>query len=136
MRWLNRFWKRHVRGLPDGYQAYVSIPTHPARPTVGEVHELIEEIERVFEGRVDVYARVDRLAIVTDRVSSEQLDGGELETVLESLEDLYSETHALARIEKWQTMDGQLVKTYVAIPVKPLFPRTVPENATVESTVD
>lgn len=136
MKWLKRFWKRHVSGRPDGYQAYVSIPTDTDRPTVGEVHDLIEELEHVFEGRVDVYARVDRLAVVTDWVPGEQLDASEIDAALDTLEDLYAETHALARLEKWRSIEGQLVKTYVAVPVKPLFPRSDDGKVTAKPPAD
>ncbi|MFP9190525.1 hypothetical protein [Natronosalvus vescus] len=121
---LRRLWKRHVRGCPDDYQAYISLPTEPQEPTLSEVQTLIEDIEFVFEGRLDVYARVERLAIVTDPVPRGVVDPTAFEAVLEQLEELYADTHSLARIEKWRSSNNRLIKTYVVVPVKPLFPRS------------
>ncbi|MFC4249520.1 hypothetical protein ACFOZ7_21735 [Natribaculum luteum] len=123
MKLLRHLWKRHVSGRPDQYQAYVSFPAQADRPPVGEVHDRIEELEFAFEGRLDVYARVGALAVVTDRVPAEHFDPEAFEAILERIEDAYAETHRLARLEKWRRIDGRLVKSYVVVPVKPLFPR-------------
>ncbi|RKD97801.1 hypothetical protein [Halopiger aswanensis] len=127
MQFLTRLWKRHVRGEPDGYRAYVSLPT--ADRSFGEVHDCIERLEHVFEGRVDVYARVDGVAAVSDCVPADQFDGDAFEAALERLESCYAETHSVARLEKWRRIDGRLVKSYVVVPVKPLFPRDRTDDA-------
>lgn len=120
---LSSLWKRYVVGRPDRCQAYVAFPTGRDEPPAGSVHDRIEELERVFEGRLDVYARVSSLAVVTDRVPSEEFDAAAFDAVLDRIERGYAETHSLARLEKWRTIDGRLVKSYVVVPVKPLFPR-------------
>lgn len=120
---LRHLWKRHVTGRPDGYQAYVSFPTEAGRPPVGDVHDRIEELERLFEGRLDVYARTNGIAVATDHVPAATFDVDAFEAVLERLEAVYDGTHRLARLEKWRSIDGQLVTAYVVVPVKPLFPR-------------
>ena len=122
MQFVRRLWKRHVTGQPDRYQAYVSLPTGDGRPSFGEVHDCIERLEHVFEGHLDVYARVRGLAVATDPVPAARFDGDAFETTIERLEACY-ETRSLARLEKWRSSDGQLVKSYVVVPVKPLFPR-------------
>ncbi|MCU4752774.1 hypothetical protein OB919_12440 [Halobacteria archaeon AArc-curdl1] len=121
---LKRLWKRYVRNRPDDYQAYISLPTEAQEPTLREIQQIIEDIEFVFEARLDVYARVKRLAIVTDQVPIDGVDSAAFESVLERLEALYADTHSLARIEKWRWSNDRLVKTYVIVPVKPLFPKT------------
>ena len=120
---LKRLWKRRVRGRPDGYRAYVSLPTNDDRPSFGELRECIERLEYAFEGRLDVHARVRGVAAVSDAVPADQFDRDAFEAALERLEDCYAETHSLTRLEKWRPSDGQLVKSYVIVPVKPLFPR-------------
>ena len=122
MQFVKRLWKRHVRGRPDRYQAYISLPTTDGEPSFGEVHDCIERLEHVFEGRLDVYARVRRIAVVSDPVPADQFDGDAFESALERLEACY-ETHSLARLEKWRPSDDRVVKSYVIVPVKPLFPR-------------
>ena len=118
---VKRLWKRRVRGRPDRYRAYVSLPTTDDRPSVGEVHDCIERLERAFEGHVDVYARVRRLAVVSDPIPADRFDDDAFEAALERLEACY-ETHSLTRLEKWRPSDDRLVKSYVVVPVKPLFP--------------
>ncbi|MHC3437577.1 hypothetical protein ACYJ1Y_05595 [Natrialbaceae archaeon A-gly3] len=120
---LRNLWKRHVTGRPDQYQAYVAFPTGTDRPSVGDVHDRIEDLEYAFEGRLDVYARMRSVAVVTDRVPAERFDVDAFEAILERIEDVYDGTHRLARLEKWRSIDGQLVTSYVVVPVKPLFPR-------------
>ena len=120
---LRRLWKRRVTGRPDGYQAYVSFPTRESGPTVGEVQDHIDDLERLFEGRLDVYARTSRVAIVSDPVPGEQFDESRFEGVVERIETDYDETHAVARLEKWRPYDDRVVKSYIVVPVKPLFPR-------------
>ncbi|MFP8955373.1 hypothetical protein ACLI4Y_01495 [Natrialbaceae archaeon A-CW3] len=130
---LKRLWKRYVRGRPDAYQAYISLPTEPQTPTMGDVHALIEGVEVAFEGRLDVYARTRRLAVVTDHLSHELFDLEAFETALDRLEALYARSHSVARIEKWRTVNGQLVKTYVVVPVEPLFSSS--EEATAAQSI-
>ncbi|QRV16148.1 hypothetical protein JMJ58_04420 [Haloterrigena salifodinae] len=136
MQFVTRLWKRHVRKRPDKYQAYVSLPTSDDDPSFGEVHDCIERLEHVFEGRLDVYARTRRLAVVSDPVSADRFDADAFEAALESLEDCY-EARSLARVEKWRPSDDRLVKSHVVVPVKPLFPpdRTVDEPR-IESVVE
>lgn len=119
---VKRLWKRYVTGQPDAYQAYISLPTDVDGPPMTDVHDVIESLEIVVEGRLDIYARVRRLAIVSDRISTDGIDTTEFDAVLERLEELYAETHSVAQIEKWRSINGQFVKTYVVVPVKPLFP--------------
>lgn len=130
---LRRLWKRHVSGRPDGYQAYVSFPTDRGRPTMGDVQDRIDELERAFEGRLDVYARTSSLAVVSDPVPMDQFDETAFEAALERIEDGYDGTHSVARLEKWRPFDGRLVKSYVVVPVRPLFP---PEEDRVASAAD
>ncbi|WP_247728624.1 hypothetical protein [Halovivax limisalsi] len=119
---LRTAWKRHVTGEPDRYQAYVSFPVGRRGATDGRVAEHVEALERVFEGRLDVYARRSRLAAVSDPVRTDRFDPSNLRTVLDRIEAAYEETHALATVTKWRSIDGRLVKSFVAVPVRPLFP--------------
>gem|GEM_PF-4153117 len=119
---VKRLWKRYVTREPDAYQAYISLPTGVDGPSMTDIHDVIESLEFVFEGRLDTYARVQRLTIVSDRVSVDGIDPAEFDIVLERLEELYAETHSVAQIRKWRSINGQFVKTYVVVPVKPLFP--------------
>ncbi|SIR96821.1 hypothetical protein [Natronorubrum thiooxidans] len=137
MRYLKRLWKRHVTGQPDRYQAYISLPTRDDRSAFGEVHGCIEDLEHVFEGRLDVYARVRGIAVATDPVPADQFDRDAFEAALERLEDCYAETHALTRLEKWRPSDNRSVKSFVVVPVKPLFPRDRTDDASrVESAAE
>ncbi|USZ70796.1 hypothetical protein [Natronosalvus halobius] len=125
---LKRLWKRYVAERPDEYQAYISLPTESSAPTMGALHDLIQDAEFAFEGRLDVYARRRRLAVVTDRVPHETFDTAAFDAVIETLESLY-EAHAVARVEKWRSVNGRLVKTYVVVPVKPLFSKLAKPKA-------
>ncbi|GAB3677577.1 hypothetical protein [Halopiger thermotolerans] len=136
VRLLKRLWKRRVRGHPDGYRAYVSLPTSDDA-SFGEVHDCIERLEYAFEGRVDVYARVQGVAAVSDPVPDAQFDRDAFEEALERLESCYAETHSVTRLEKWRSIDGELVKSYVVVPVKPLFPQERSADApTVRATAE
>ncbi|WP_254862818.1 hypothetical protein [Halovivax gelatinilyticus] len=68
--------------------------------------------------------------MVSDAVSGEQFDPTTFLEILDQINDSYAEMYTLATIEKWQSMDGQLVKNYVIVPVKPLFPRAEPDRST------
>ncbi|ELY97958.1 hypothetical protein [Natrialba asiatica] len=128
MKLLRHLWKRHVTGRPDQYQAYVSFPSRTDRP-VGDVHDRIEELEYAFEGRLDIYARSQGVAVVTDRISAEAFDVDTFESILERIEDAYATTHRLAQLEKCRSIDGRLVTSYVVVPVKPLFPRSTADRS-------
>lgn len=119
---LSRLWNRYVRRRPESFRAYVSLPTADGRPSVGEAHDCIADLERVFEGRLDVYARVRGLAVVSDSVDADQFDRDAFEAAIERLEACYDGTHTLARLEKRRHRDGRLVTTFVVVPVRPLFP--------------
>lgn len=118
-----RLWRRYVRERPAAYQASITFPTAPDRPTIGRVHEWIADLEVAFEGRLDVYARRRSIAVVTDCVPAEQVDVDALEATVERIEAGYAETHSLAHLEKVRPRDGRLVRSDVVVPVKPLFPR-------------
>lgn len=126
---LRRLWKRHVTGRPDRYQAYVSFPTDADGASIDPLlRDGIEDVERVVEGRLDVYARVSSVALVTDRVPADQFDVEAFESILDRIEDAYAGTRSLVCLEKWRVIDGDLVKSYVAVPVKPLFAREEPDR--------
>lgn len=131
MQLLRHLWQRHVTGTPDRYRAYVSFPTDSGGPSVAEVHDRIGELERVFEGRLDVYARLKGVSVVTDPVPARRFDADAFESVLERIEADYAETHRLAHLEKWLPLDGGLVKSVVAVPVRPLFPQSRPDRRRV-----
>ncbi|MCU4740112.1 hypothetical protein OB955_03265 [Halobacteria archaeon AArc-m2/3/4] len=133
---LRELWKRYVVGDPDLYQAYVSFPTRADGSLSGDVTDRVEELEYAFEGRLDVYARVSSIAIVSDRVPAEQFDTDRFEAVLDRIEDTYAETHSLARLEKWRPFDDRLVKSYVVVPVKPLFPAAAERPKRVRSLAE
>lgn len=118
-----------MTGQPDRYQAYVSLPTRDDHLPFGEVHDRIEELEHVFEGRLDVYARLGGIAVTTDPIPANQFDRDAFEAALDRLEDCYADTHSLARLEKWRPSGDRLVKSFVVIPVKPLFPRDRTDDA-------
>lgn len=134
---LRHLWKRHVVGRPEQYQAYVAFPTAGNRQFVGDVHDRIEELEHVFEGRLDVYPRLRGVSVVTDRVAAEEFDVDAFETILDSVENVYAETHRLARLKKWRSIDGRVVASYVVVPVKPLFPHSaIDESKRIASQAD
>lgn len=123
-----RYWQRRVREQPDRYQASITFPTAPDRPTVAEIHDWIGDLERAFEGHLDVYARRGSVAVVTDPVSDAQFDADAFEAVCERIEDGYAGTHAISHIEKWRRIDGRLVRAHVIVPVKPLFPHAAADD--------
>lgn len=119
---VGKFWQRHVRERPDQYQASITFPTTPDQPTVGAIHGWIEDLEHVFEGRLDVYARRGSITVVTDHLSADLFDTAAFDAVCERIEDGYRDSHSLAHVEKWRRNDGRLVRAHVIVPVKPLFP--------------
>ncbi|MDJ1432737.1 hypothetical protein [Halostagnicola sp. A-GB9-2] len=120
---VKQLWKRYVSNRPEQYQAYVAFPPRTDQPSIGDVHDRIEELERCFEGRLDVYAKSNGIAVATDRVPAERFDVDAFESVLKRIEDVYAATHRLAQVEKCRPIDGRLVTSYVVVPVRPLFPR-------------
>ncbi|WP_049901490.1 hypothetical protein [Natrinema sp. J7-1] len=120
---LGRLWQRHVRDRPDQYQASITFPTAPDRPTVGEIHDWIEALEYAFDGRLDVYARRGSVAVETDPVSAALFDEDEFGAICKRIEKGYDGSHAGAHLQKWRRNDGRLVRAHVIVPVKPLFPR-------------
>ncbi|WP_226481991.1 hypothetical protein [Natrinema amylolyticum] len=129
---LGRLWQRHVRERPDQYQASITFPTAPERPTVGEVHGWIEALEYAFEGRLDVYARRGSVAVETDPISAELFDQDEFDDICERIEDGYDGSHSIAHLKKWRRNDGRLVRAHVLVPVKPLFPRSETDGPDTE----
>lgn len=127
---LGRLWRRRVRERPDLYRASITFPTAPDRPTVGEVHDWIEDLERAFEGRLDVYARRGSVAVETDRVSAALFDEEAFDAICERIEDGYDDSHSVAHLKKWRWNDGRLVRAHVIVPVKPLFPREETDGRT------
>lgn len=122
MGWLARFWKRRVLGRPDRYQASISLPIGDGdAPDDGDVRARIDDLEAVFEGRLDVFAKRDGVTVVTDAVPRGQFETDAFDDVLDDLEALYEGTHSLAVLEKWRTLEERVVKRYVVVPVKPLF---------------
>ncbi|RQG98062.1 hypothetical protein [Natrarchaeobius chitinivorans] len=134
MTMLRRLWKRHVTGRPDQYRAYVSFPSATDGTLVADVHERVEELEHAFEGRLDVYARLQGIAVVTDRVPADEFDVTAFEAILDRIEDAYRETHRLVCLEKWRSIDGRLVRSYVVVPVKPLFPSDPSDRREIASS--
>lgn len=118
---LRRLWKRHVTGQPDRYQACVSFPA--TRPDAADARFAthLDALERVFEGWIDVYARPSRIVIVSDPVPADHFDLEQFQTVLDDIETAYADSHALATVTKWRSIDGDLVESFVAVPVRPLF---------------
>ncbi|WP_408959106.1 hypothetical protein [Natrinema sp. 74] len=123
VRRARRLWRRYAYDRPEQCQLSVTFPTAPDRPTIGRVYEWIADLEVAFEGRLDVYARQHSVTVVTDRVPIERVDLDALEETIERIESGYAETHSLAHLEKVRPRDGQLVRSDVVVPVKPLFPR-------------
>ncbi len=123
VRRLRRCWQRRVRDRPDRYQASITFPTGPGRPSIGEIRGWIEALEYAFEGRLDVYARRGRIAVETDPVSAELFDSEGFDAVCERIAAGYGDSHSLAHVRKWRRNDGRLVRAHVIVPVKPLVPR-------------
>ena len=128
VRSAGRLWQRHVRKRPDQYQASITFPTAPDRPSVGEIHGWIEDLEYAFDGRLDIYARRRSVAVVTDRTSVDLFDKDAFDAICERIEDGYSGSHSIAHVKKWRRNDGKLVRAHVIVPVKPLFPRDEDED--------
>jgi len=131
---LGRLWQRHVRERPDQYQASITFPTAPDRPTVDEIHGWIGDLEHAFEGRLDVYARHGSVAVVTDHVSDELFDESAFDAVCERIEDGYSGSRSIVHLRKWRLNDGNLVRAHVIVPVKPLFPGDEADDPAARAT--
>ncbi|ELZ14284.1 hypothetical protein C479_00210 [Halovivax asiaticus JCM 14624] len=127
-RLLRTRWKRDVRAQPDRYQVYVSFPTDERHSRTGPVAEHVTELEHLFEGWIDVYARSSGLAVVSDPVSADRFALPRFRDLLDRIEATYDPTHSLTSLEKWRTIDGALVKSFVVVPVKPLFPAAETES--------
>lgn len=110
-----------MQDRPDRYRAYVSLPTIDELP-LGPLHDCIDELAIVFEGRLDIHPRKHGIAVVSDAVPADQFEADAFESVLDRIEDCYPETYTLARIEKCRPAEGRLVTSHVVVPVKPLFP--------------
>ncbi|MFC3958379.1 hypothetical protein [Halovivax cerinus] len=124
LRAIRTVWKRDVLSRPDRYQVYVSFPTDETHSRSEPVADHVAEIERLFEGWVDVYARASGLAVVSDPVAADRVDLSQFRSLLDRIEETYAATHSLVRLEKWRTIDDALVKSFVVVPVRPLFPPT------------
>lgn len=125
MELLRRLWKRRVARDPDRYRAYVNLPVAPsAAVDVGEARDLIDDLERLFEGRLDVRATADALIAVTDDVPAETFDAAAFDAFLDRLEAWYAGSHEVARHHAWRRGDDGLVRSTVVVPVRPLFPST------------
>ena len=126
---LTRFWKRHVTHSPDYYQAYFNFPTRrDDRPITGTVQTQIDDLMTLFEGRLDVYARPAETIVRTDSVPATEFDLSSFECVLERIDDLYRDEYVVARQTKWRRRDAGVEKSYVVVPVVPLFPRATTES--------
>lgn len=125
---LRTSWKRDVVSRPDRYQAYVSFPVDRDHAHVGIVADHVADLERVFEGWVDVYAKQSTFAVVSDPVPADRFDPATFRTLLDQIEESFAETYSFTTLEKWRTIDGSLVKSFVVVPVKPLFPPRSPES--------
>ncbi|SFC33965.1 hypothetical protein SAMN05444422_10788 [Halobiforma haloterrestris] len=133
MNWLRTIWRRRVTGRPDQYQAYVSFPGGTDGPSVGAVHDRIEDLEYLFEGRLDVVPQLRGIAVTTDRVPAADFDADAFDAILDRIEEAYADTHRLARLEKWRSIDGRVVRSSVVVPVRPLF-RTGGTKAETEAS--
>ncbi|MFC6810622.1 hypothetical protein ACFQGT_04615 [Natrialbaceae archaeon GCM10025810] len=128
MRVLERLWGRYDRRRPRSYRLYVRLPTEfPDRSLLGAVSPIVDEITRACDGRVDVYGTADGLVVTADAVPAESFDESTFEACLEDVEALYEGTYALAVVKKWGTGERLPCRSYVAVPVKPLFPRAAAE---------
>ncbi|QLG50507.1 hypothetical protein [Natrinema halophilum] len=137
VRFARRFWRRFVRERPTDCQVSITFPTGDGGPSIGTIHDWIEDLEIAFEGRLDVYARRRCIRVVTDTVPADQVDIDAVEAIVNRIEMGYDATHSLAHIEKIRFRNGRLVRADVVVPVKPLFPREgTAEPTHVTSTAD
>lgn len=134
---MRRIWKRYVTNQPDQYQVSISLPIKRGSLSDSEVYRGIERLEYVFEGRLNIYARTNRIAVVSDCVSAAQFDKDEFETALEQIESCYNDTHTIAHLKKWQRTNDKVTRTFVVVPVKPLFAaRSTKNTPQAQSTIE
>lgn len=118
---MRQFWKRHVTNQPDQYQAYISLPIEPGSLSESDIYRGVEKLEYVFEGRLNIYARTDRIAVVSDCISAAQFDKDEFETALKQIESCYNDTYTITHLKKWKRKNDKIIKSFVVVPVKPFF---------------
>lgn len=122
---LTRLWQRYVTHEPAYYRAYVNFPVDDRSNAVslGDVRSLIDDFEHVCEGRLDIsVTAAGELVAVTDYVSAVQFDMTGFDQLLANVDDLYCDTHTITRHSRWERHNRKLARTYVVVPVKPLFP--------------
>jgi hypothetical protein len=131
--WLDRRWKRHVRGRPDRYRVVLDLPTvaPSGESLLGAAVDHVERLRLLARGRVDVDG-TDGLVAETDPVPAGEFDGAALDALVAALSRTYGDAFDVTTIETWRYADCGLVKSVVVVPVRPLFPATA--EATAAST--
>jgi len=121
-RWLDRFWKRHVRCRPDRYRVVLELPTvaPSGESLLGAAVDHVEALRRLSRGRVDVDG-TDGVVAETDPVPAAEFDGTGLDALLTALGRTY-DAFEITTVETWYHADCGLVKSVVVVPVRPLFP--------------
>lgn len=121
---LSCWWKRRVVGRPDYYRAYVRLPTRVPDGTDRSMAATARahEFEAICDGRLDVYESTRAFVVETDFVPADRFDVARFETLLDAIRDLYPSHYHFRRVERWIPYEGRAAKTYLASPVRPLFP--------------
>ena len=122
---LRRFVRR-LLGRPPAYQVYVRLPTRlpTGESIVADARGLVDDLEAICEGRLDVYGTADGMVANTDVVSASAFDVDRFDRFLERVEQRYDGPYTVAVIRKRRADHRtRRVTSYLVVPVRPLFPR-------------
>ncbi|WP_290816401.1 hypothetical protein [Halovivax sp.] len=122
---LRRFVSRLV-SRPRAYQVYVRLPTRlpNGESIVADARALVDDLEAICEGSLDVYGTVDGMVANTDVVSASTFDVDRFDRFLERVEERYDGPYTVAVIRKRRADHRtRRVTSYLVVPVRPLFPR-------------
>lgn len=121
---IRQFFRRHVLPRREAYQVYLRLPTRlpTGESIVADARGLVDELEALCDGRLDVYGTVDGMIADTDVLSTSTFDVGQFEELLEAVEDRYDGPFSVAVVKKRRRIDSRIVTSYLVVPVRPLFP--------------
>jgi hypothetical protein len=116
-----RFYRdRYLRREPEWYRVYAKFPEgEAATPDLGTISGLVEDFERLSEGRLDVRGTTT-MAVQTDYVHRDQFDAELLTTLRRRMRDQYASPYVLRTDETWQVHQGKPARDVLLVPVKSL----------------
>lgn len=123
---LRQLLERYVLRRREAYQIYARLPTRlpSGESIVGDVRRLVDDLEALCEGRLDVYGTADGLVVDTDVMSASAFDVDGFDRFLAAVETRYDGPYDVAVVRKRRPDDSRRqVTSYLVVPVRPLFPR-------------